>query len=162
MTPLPNRPALPREHGAWVMLTLPLVLGAALAGPRPNPAWLLPVAVVAVFLAQYALVPLIQRALEKKPAPVEWRRSRLLWGTVYLIAAVFSFALVLTLTIPSNRGVLIQLAALSAAGGAVYVAAACTGLSRLVVIELVGMAAMSLGAPMMAVAVARSHERKRR
>jgi hypothetical protein len=148
-------PALPREHGAWVMLILPLVLGGAFVFPNPpvpNAGWLFPPTAVAVFLAHYALVPVIQRRLSRKTAPDDWRRRRLLWGGVYLAVAALLFVLTVVWTAGPTRAPFVRLSVVAAVGGALYFVAACTGTGRLVVTELVGMASMSLAAPLMALA----------
>ena len=73
-------PPLPREHGAWVIFALPLVLGIGLAGPRSAAAWLVACAALLAFLSHHALVPPLQRRLGGKPAPPGWARSRAAWG----------------------------------------------------------------------------------
>jgi hypothetical protein len=49
-----GRPPLPREHGAWVMLLTPLVVGLASSPSAALPAGLLAIAAVCAFLAQNA------------------------------------------------------------------------------------------------------------
>jgi hypothetical protein len=140
------------------MLTLPMLLGAVLAGVRPSAGWLMPWAVVAVFLAHNALFPVVERRIARKPAPADWLRRRLVWGGLYLSTSSVLFALVVVLTVPANRGAVIGLSLAAAAGGAFYFIATCFGVGRLVACELVGMAALSLSAPIMALAAGRPFE----
>lgn len=148
-------PQLPREHGAWVMLLLPLVFGLALAGPDPTGAWAIPPAAVLAYLAHAAWVPVIQRRLQGKPAAPQWLRRRILWGVIPLVAALLCFAAAVRLTPGSLRVSLVGVAAAAALGGAVYSAATSLGAGRRTWAELIGMAAMSLTAPMMALAAGR-------
>ena len=55
-------PPLPREHGAWAMLYLPLVLGVIVAWPVPLvPGSLLVASTTAAYLAQHAAGVLLRR-----------------------------------------------------------------------------------------------------
>ncbi len=145
-------PPLPREHGAWVMLILPLILGAGLAGLRPSAAWLVLPAVVLVFLAHYALVPVVQRRLRGKAALPGEFRTRAAWAFAYLAGAALAFTAAFLIAPAPNRTWLLAVSAGAALGGAVYTGASCAGAGRRVVTELVGMAATSLSAPLMALA----------
>lgn len=149
---LPRPPALPREHGAWVMVALPLVLGLGLAGPAPSAAWLVPPAALLAFLAHYALVPLVQRRRAGKQAPPPWWRRRYAWGGIYLAGAAAAFAGTVALTPASHRVPLLVAAALAALGGGAYFVASCLDEGRRVSTELLGMAGMSLTAAMTGVA----------
>jgi len=131
-------PTLPRAYGAWVMLLLPLVLGSALVGARLSAAWLLPPAVMLVFLAHYAIVP--------------WARRRLIWASVYVMVATVLFAVVVICTAEANRAWLLFVWGVSVLCGAAYTAASCARAGRLISAELLGMLAMSLSAPIMALA----------
>jgi hypothetical protein len=134
------------------MLLLPLILGAGLAGIRPSAAWLVPPAVVLVFLAHCALVPVVQRRLRGRPAALESSRPRAAWTAAYLLGAAFAFAAAFWMTPAPNRSWLLVVSAGAALGGAIYTSASCAGAGRRVVTELVGMAAISLSAPIMALA----------
>jgi hypothetical protein len=134
------------------MLLLPLILGTGLAGMRPSGAWLVPPAVVLVFLAHCALVPVAQRLLKGKPAEPEWLCPRMAWVLAYLVGAALAFGAAFSTTPLPNRPWLLAVSAGAALGGALYTSASCAGAARRVVPELVGMAAMSLSAPIMALA----------
>jgi hypothetical protein len=142
-------PALPKEHGAWAMLALPLLLGLSLGGGRAA-AWGVPVAALLAFLAHYAWVPVIQRKRSGKPGPVEWTRSRWIWGALYLGSAGLAFAA--TLLVSPSPGAVAEIALVSGTCAAVYFVAAAFGSGRLIVSELVGMAGMALSAPLIAAA----------
>jgi hypothetical protein len=116
---------------------MPLVLGAAQAGWRLSAAWLLPPAVLLLFLAHYALQP---------------AGRRLLWAAVYAIASVVLFTAVVLLSAGQHRVWLLTIAAVSAIGGGGYTMASIAGAGRRIATELCGMVAMSLSAPMMALA----------
>jgi hypothetical protein len=131
-------PPLPREHGAWVMLLLPLLLGSVIVGARLSAAWLLPPAVVLVFLAHYAIVP--------------WARRRLCWAGIYFLVATVLFVVVVISTPAANRTWLLFVCGVSVLCGAAYMAASCARAGRLIIAELMGMLAMSLSAPIMALA----------
>lgn len=149
-------PPLPREHGAWVMLALPLLLGLSLGGGH-RAAWGVPVAAVLAFLAHYAFVPVIQRGRAGKPGPAEWARARWTWGGLYLVGASLAFAA--TLLLSASPRTVVNLALVSGACAAVYFAAAALGSGRAIVSELVGMAGMALSAPLIAAAAGRLDHR---
>jgi len=137
------------------MLAIPLILGLGLAGARPSAAWAAAAPALLVFLAHHALVPVLRRRLDARPAPEGWVRSRIVWGCVYLAGAIAMFCSAVALAPASHRGWLLVLSALAALGGAVYSGASAFGSARLAAIELTGMAALSLAAPIMALCAGR-------
>lgn len=145
-------PALPREHGAWVMLTIPMVLGLAVGAWRSLPAWLISPAAALVFLAHHALVPWLQRVREGKFLPAGYAARRLLWGSIYLATATALFGAAVALAGAAARPAVLALAGSSAALAAVYVAASIFGEGRFLVAEMLGMAGMALTAPMLTAA----------
>jgi hypothetical protein len=145
-------PPFPREHGAWVMLTLPLILGSVVAGARLSAAWLLPPAVVLVFLAHYAAVPVAQRKMSGDQTPEGWTGRRLVWAAIYFVVASLLFAALVILMPGTNRTWLLLICGISMLCGAAYSAASCAKAGRLVSAELLGMTAMALSAPIMALA----------
>lgn len=56
-------PPVPHEHGAWMMLYAPLVIGLVAFRPAPVPALLLVLAVSGAFLAQNAVGLLLRRSV---------------------------------------------------------------------------------------------------
>lgn len=142
-------PPLPREHGAWVMLALPLIFGLAIAWRSPS-AWLVAAAALLAFLAHYALVPALQRRRSGKAAPEAWFRARWTWGGVYLVVAGLAFGGAIALAPATTRTTAVTLAMISAGCAAVYFAAAAFGEGRALWSEVVGMAGMALVAAMVA------------
>src|SRR5690349_19282818 len=69
--PQVGRPPLPQEHGAWVMLYVPLLIGFAVAGEWTPLRWLLlTLAVTGAFLARDAAGLLLRR--RGKPGTRFW------------------------------------------------------------------------------------------
>lgn len=145
-------PPLPREHGAWVIFGLPLVLGAGLAGIGSAAAWLVACAALLAFLSHHALVPLLQRRLGGRPAPPGFNGSRAAWGSAYWAGALVIFAAAAALTPATHRSWLLVISVGAATGAAAYTAASILGAGRRIAFELIGMAALSLSAPVMALA----------
>lgn len=137
------------------MLVLPLLLGQAAAGGRSPAGWSFSAAVIAVFLAHYALVPIVERRLAGRNAPADWSRRRRVWGAIYFGVALALFAATVGLAPAANRSVITGLATTAAVLGAVYFTAACLGAGRRAAVELVGMVAMSVSAPIVAFASGR-------
>jgi len=140
-----GRPPIPREHGAWVILYAPLVIGLAVAGRfEPVPTLLLALAVTGAYLARHA-ADLVLRRREQPgtrfwlgafaaafvagglPLIVAWHRTGLLWvgGAV---GVLFSVHAGLTLRPARKRfdrtaaGELLAVAALVATGPAATIA----------------------------------------
>ncbi len=134
------------------MLALPLLLGLALSGGTSAAAWAIAPAFLLAFLAHEALVPALQRLRSGKPAPVGYLRRRGVWGAGFAAAAIAAFGAAVSLAAPADRPSLAAVAAPAALSAAVYGAAAAMGEGRALWSELVGMAGMSLAAPMMAAA----------
>lgn len=145
-------PPLPAEHGAWAVLALPIVLGLAGGGFRSPASWAVAGAVVFVFLAQAALVPVGRRRWERRLAASGWAARRIVWGSVHLAAAILLFALAWAATPSSSRPALAAVAGVAAASGSAYAVASVLGASRILGVELVGMAGSSLNAAMIALA----------
>ncbi len=69
------KPPLPKEHGSWAMLAIPLLLGLAVAPAWHPRALVLLLAVLAFFLVRYPLALLVKirkRAAADKSALVGW------------------------------------------------------------------------------------------
>jgi len=148
-------PPLPREHGAWTMLVIPMLLGLAAGGARSGAAWLVPPAAVFVFLAHHAIVPWAQRVLERKASPLGYAVRRLGWGAVYLSGGALVCSCAVLAARPSARGPFLAIAGVAAALAAVYAVASVLGRARSIGFEALGLAGVSLSAPMMAAAAGR-------
>ena len=77
-------PPLPREHGAWAWLLLPLVAGGAAAGSTNAPFLLLAAGALAAYLVRAPLEMALRR-------PVQ-RRGYLTWAALYAVAALLPLA----------------------------------------------------------------------
>jgi hypothetical protein len=94
----------------------------------------------------------MQRLGTKRPPEASAVRHRLLWAGIYLTAALITFGAVYDLIPEWSRPTLLALAVPAAIGAGVYAIASALGHGRRVAVELLGMAAMSLSAPIMAIA----------
>jgi hypothetical protein len=94
VAPSPRRSLLPREHGAWGQLAMPLLTALAIGGPRPA-ALLLAAAIVLAFVAHEPLLVLLgQRG--RRAAEEEGARARRWVGSLAassLLAGVAGLAL---------------------------------------------------------------------
>lgn len=141
-------PPLPREHGAWTMLAIPMFLGLAGGAWHSGAAWLVPASTVLVFLAHHAIVPWAQRVHDGKPSPPGYAVRRLGWGAIYLVAATLVFTCAA-----------LAIAGFAAAPATIYALADCFGHARSIVPEALGLAGVSLSGPMMAVAAGKPLDR---
>jgi len=143
-------PKLPREHGGWAMLFLPIVLGLALTGFRPAWGWWIAPAATLVYLAHEALSAVADSVRRGRPIPVDRFRARLAWGALYLASGVGCFAAAWSRTPETCRPALLASSLAAGACGAAYAIGSFSGRRRHTAVELAGMAAMALAAPMIA------------
>lgn len=89
-----RRIAVPQEHGAWVFLLLPLVVGLVAGGRLSSESIYLTVAGLAVFFMRQPILAITKVRAGRRPAsdlPVAWA-----WLTIYaLVAGLHVFGLVL-------------------------------------------------------------------
>jgi hypothetical protein len=157
LRPVLERPPIPHEHGAWVMLYAPMVVGFGAAGGTDVRMWLLlTLLVTSVFLGREAAGLLLRR--RAKPGTAVWLGIYALTGAAaaaglfasysvagllavgFVAAALFAIHSVLLLR-PSRKrldrtitGELIGTAALTLTGAAAYsVAAGPLGLTALAI-----------------------------
>jgi hypothetical protein len=78
-----SMPPLPKEHGAWAVLYVPMLVGAAIAGELTWNVLLLALSALGVFLS-YVPIHAILRHLFVAPLPQERLREALVWSGVYL------------------------------------------------------------------------------
>jgi len=97
-------PPLPREHGVWAWLLLPLVAGGAAGGSANSPVLLLAVATLAGFVLRAPLEMALRRPAQ--------RRSYLTWSGLYAMVAVLTLA---PLLFQYHRWGLLPLGAMGAA-----------------------------------------------
>ena len=77
------KPPLPKEHGSWVMWSVPLIVGAAVA-----PVWqwrtlILIVAALACFLLRYPLATIIKTRKKPRKRPTSDRTDLIRWSIGY-------------------------------------------------------------------------------
>lgn len=141
------------------MLVIPMLLGLAAGGARSGAAWLVPPAAVLVFLGHHAIVPWAQRVRERKPSPSGYAVRRLVWGAAYLALAVLVFAGAVLAARPADRGFFLAIAGVASVLAAVYAVACVLGRGRSIGFETLGLAGVSLSAPMMGAAAGRLLDR---
>lgn len=153
MSPTPfDPPPLPHEHGAWFMLAIPLVLGAAVAERATLAAALVVPAMAGLFLARYAALPAAVRIAAGKPSPRSFLTRRLLWTAIYGAASLACLAGAFAAADPSHRRAIAACALVTAMLGGAHTVAAIRGVDRTVAGELVGMAGLASAAPLVAAA----------
>lgn len=82
--PFPGKAPIPHQHGAWVMLTAPIVAGIGAAPPTNwAPVICLSVAVIALFLAQHAATLSLRRRSD-----VAARNWTMIYGLFFLAGAI--------------------------------------------------------------------------
>src|SRR5262249_62284529 len=86
---------LPKEHGAWVMLYVPFVLGVVVAGSVNWPVLLLLLSATAVFISRESLL-VYWRALARGRDAAEAGRALLLYLS---LAAAFGSPVILAFTL---------------------------------------------------------------
>lgn len=143
-------PPFPKEHGAWTMVSIPMVLGLFITRASSVAAWLIVPSAYLAFLAHYAVVPWAARAREGKASPPGYATRRIVWGAIYLAGSVAAFAGSMLLAPADARLIVAPIAIVSGTLAAIYAAASIFGSGRSVMAEVLGMIGMALVAPMMA------------
>ncbi len=137
LTSLKGAP-LPREHGAWAMLIVPVWVGIGTAGILNAPAIVFALTAFGFFLLRYPLMLAV-----KSRAPTA-RAFALRWSAIY---GVLTLALGAALVILAPNWLLIPLGTLGAASLAVYLWNAAHRAEMTTAGEWVGIAGLALGAP---------------
>ena len=78
-----SRPPIPKEHGAWAVLYVPMFVGAAIAGELTWNVLLLAFSALGVFMS-YVPVHAVLRHLFVAPLPRERFHEAMLWSVVYV------------------------------------------------------------------------------
>lgn len=97
---LRNTLKLPREHGAWGMLYVPMLTGLLAAGSFPTPVLLLALSATLVFIARESLLAWWRAKVWKRDSAGNGRRSAIYLGLGALCAAPLILAYRLYLLIP--------------------------------------------------------------
>ena len=129
---------LPREHGAWAMLIVPLIVGVGVGGKWSTSLLPLALTVLCFFLLRYPLMLAI-----KSRAP-DTRQDALRWSAIYAALTTIggTWLLLATPLLP-----LIAIGALGLASLAIYLSLAARHAEMSTAGEWVGIAGLALGAP---------------
>jgi hypothetical protein len=137
------------------MLAVPPLLGAAAARPAGAAAALLSAALLFLFLARYAAVPAVARAVQGKPAPPGALPPRLLWSGLYLGTSGGFLLGALSLTPSPSRAAALSAALVTATLGGAQTLFALAGRDRSTPAEILGMAGLASAAPLIVVSAGR-------
>ncbi|MDO8692452.1 MAG: YwiC-like family protein [Dehalococcoidia bacterium] len=136
-----GRPPLPREHGAWAMLLIPLVVGLAVAGSWGLEGPLFLGACLALYAARQ---PITMLAKGSNDTGASQRGTPLTWLAVYLVLAL---AFGVPLLYPLGRWLLLPWAAVFAAFTAFHLFLRRRHLDRTPAGEFITTAGLALTAP---------------
>lgn len=84
-----SRPPIPREHGAWAVLFVPIIVGAAVTGHVTIHHLLLALSALLAFLSTVPLHALLRHRFVA-PQPANRVQPAAVWGTAYLAGACFA------------------------------------------------------------------------
>ena len=153
-------PPLPHEHGAWAMLAIPLLLGLAAAWPPAAAAWLILPAMGLLFLSRYAAVSAATRLIDGKKSPAGFIGRRTLWSAAGFVAAALLIAATWRLSVPDAPGGLFIAAMVALVLGGAHTLLAIFDLDRTILGEMLGMAGLASGAPLVVAAAGRPLDRQ--
>lgn len=148
-------PPLPHEHGAWAMLTIPLVLGLSAAWPPGAASALLAAAMVLLFFSRYAALPAALRLAAGRTPPEGFVRRRFLWAAIDLAGSLACFAAALRLASPAARPATFAAALATVVLGGAHTALAFADRDRTWWGEIIGMAGLASAAPLLQAAAGR-------
>ncbi len=132
------RPLLPREHGAWAMFIIPLLLGLGAARAFDWQVGLFAAAAFGFFLVRYPLMLAVKsRAVQTRQSALRWSA---LYGLVTAVAAVF-------LLLASRLWLLIPIGLFGALSLLLYLWRAAHRAEMTTLGEWTGIAGLTLGAP---------------
>ena len=148
-------PPLPREHGAWAMLAIPLLVGLAASGRPASSSLLILPATLLLFLARYAALPAATRLAKGRNVPEGYVARRFVWSAVYLAgSAVFLLAAVTTAA-PAARWATVLMAVVTGVLGTVHAALALVSRDRTLWCELIGLTGLACSATLVMAAAGR-------
>lgn len=141
-------PPVPRQHGAWAMMSMPLLLGLAAAGSASVAALLVAPAVILTFLARNAAVPAAEHLLHHDEVQKGYFARRFLWSGIYL-AAGFSCLAVAVLQSPAPEMAPAIIAALATGlFGGIHTMFALVGRDRALAGQIAGMFGLASSVPL--------------
>jgi len=148
-------PPLPREHGAWAMLAIPLLVGLAASGRPVASSLLILPATLLLFMARYAALPAATRLAKGRNLPEGYVARRFLWSAVYLASSGALLLAAVTTAAPSARGATVLMAVVTGVLGTVHAALALVSLDRTLWGELIGLTGLACSAALVMVAAGR-------
>lgn len=132
------QPPLPREHGAWAMFAVPLLIGVGVAGKFNGAVLLFALVAFGFFLLRYPLMLAIKsRAPQARAEALRWSA---LYGSMTLSGGVALLAL-------SQQGLLIPIGFLGLVSLGIYLALAARRAEMSLLGEWSGIAGLALSAP---------------
>jgi len=131
-------PPLPREHGAWAMFGVPLLMGVAVAEKFNAQVLLFAIVALGFYLWRYPLMLVVKNRAPKN------RGEAIVWCVIYGLLTVGSGAILL---IVSQLWLLIPLGMLGALSLAIYLWLASRREEMTTLGEWLGIAGLALGAP---------------
>ena len=129
---------LPREHGAWAMFAVPVLVGIGAGGVLNAPVILFALTAFGFFLLRYPLM------LAVKSRAADARAYALRWSAIY---GAFTMMAGAALLLISQLWLLVPIAALGCVSLAVYLWYAARRAEMTTVGEWIGIAGLALGAP---------------
>jgi hypothetical protein len=141
------------------MLAIPLVLGLAAARAAAPAAWLVPPALVLVFLSRYAAVGAASRMLDGRKVAEGFFVRRTAWAAIYLGGAGVLLMAAFGLIARERLRDVLPAALATLLLGLLHTVLALTGRDRTLAGELIGMAGLASAAPLVTVVSARPLDR---
>jgi hypothetical protein len=141
------------------MLAIPLAIGLAAAWPPASGAWLVLLAMVLLFLSRDAALSAVSRVLRGRKSPAGLIPRHVLWSSVEAGGAAILMMAAWSLAAPERRSDLLLAAAVTLALGSLHTGLALARLDRTVPGEVLGMAGLASGAPLVVAAAERPLDR---
>ncbi|MDH5677143.1 MAG: YwiC-like family protein [Nitrospinota bacterium] len=137
-----NKPVIPKEHGAWPVLIVPMVAGSLAV--RPDPAFL-PGAMAALMISAlcgFLAVSTLRIALN--PPPGANRQRLTSWSVIYSLASAIPFAY---LVLVADKIGLLWFIIPAAVLTAIYFWSSAVGTKRTLPFEIIGLGGLALSGP---------------
>lgn len=152
---LSSPPPLPREHGAWAMLVIALVVGSVAAGPPTMASLAIVPAMALLFLSRYAALPAATRLAKGRNVPEGYLARRFQWSGFYLASSGTFLLAAVAATVPSSRASTVATAMVTGVLGSTHAGLALVGRDRTVWGEIIGLTGLACSAPLVMCAAGR-------
>lgn len=130
------------------MLAIPLLLGLAAARPVRASTLLLVPGMALLFTARYAALPAVTRVVEGKTSPPGYLERRLVWTGLYSAGSLACLGAAAAAAGAEARPAALAVAGIAFALGSLHTGLAVVRKDRTLGGEVVGMAALAAGAPL--------------